>query len=139
MWCVISTSSTSPSSRPGLLAFRWSSSGVTAPTAAQATRMSTSSSAPDSARRRLSGSAALASALDRGLPVRGVVVPEGPLPADLAALCDRAAAAGAEIVRTAERRHARLAGELEVAALVGPERDADLDAVMGRGGAAWLI
>jgi tRNA G18 (ribose-2'-O)-methylase SpoU len=72
--------------------------------------------------------------------VRCVVVPEGPLPADLAALCDRAAAAGAEIVRTGERRHARLAGgELRVAALVGPPRDVDLDTVMARGGAVWLI
>ena len=34
---------------------------------------------------------------------------------------------------------ARLAGDLEVAALVGPERDADLDTVMARGGAVWLI
>jgi len=101
--------------------------------------MSTSSSAPANARLRVSGAAELARALDQGLPIRCVVVPEGPLPAELSALCDRAAATGAEIVRTGERRHARLAGELEVAALVGPERDADLDAVMSRGGAVWLI
>jgi tRNA G18 (ribose-2'-O)-methylase SpoU len=101
--------------------------------------MSTSSSAPADARRRLEGPAELARALDSGLPVRCVVVPEGPLPAELAALCDRAAAAGAEIVRTGERRRARLAGELPVAALVGPERDVDLDTVMARGGAVWLI
>ena len=107
--------------------------------------MSTSSSGPGRAgesrhpRRRLSGGAELARALDAGLPVRCVVVPEGPLPAELAALCDRAAAAGAEIVRSGDRRHARLAGNLEVAALIGPERDADLDTVMARGGAVWLI
>jgi 23S rRNA (guanosine2251-2'-O)-methyltransferase len=101
--------------------------------------MSTSSSAPASARRRVEGAAELARALDAGLPVRCVVVPEGPLPPELAALCHRAADAGAEIVRSAERRHARLAGDLPVAALIGPERDADLDAVMARGGAVWLI
>jgi 23S rRNA (guanosine2251-2'-O)-methyltransferase len=101
--------------------------------------MSTSSSAGASARLRLTGAAALARALDAGEPVRCVLVPEGPLPADLAALCERAAAVGAEIVRTADRRHARLAGEASVAALVGPDRDADLDTVMARGGAVWLI
>ena len=101
--------------------------------------MSTSSSARADARTRLSGASELERALDAGLPVRCVVVPEGPLPADLAALCDRAAAAGAEIVRTGERRHVRLAGELAVAALVGPDRDADLDTVMARGGAVWLL
>jgi len=68
--------------------------------------MSTSSSARADARTRLSGASELERALDAGLPVRCVVVPEGTLPGDLAALCDRAAAAGAEIVRTAERRHA---------------------------------
>src|SRR5213083_218616 len=130
---------TSPSSRPARPAFRSCWSSAIAPMAARATRMSTSSSAPASARRRLEGVAALERALDAGLPVRCVVVPEGPLPAELAALCDRAAAAGAEIVRGAERRHERLAGELAVAALVGPERDADLDTVMARGGAVWLI
>src|SRR5262245_37477645 len=137
--CVISTSSTRPRSGPGRTAFHSCWSSATAPTAARATRMSTSSSSPPSARRRLSGAAELARALEAGLSVRCVVVPAGPLPEELAALCARAAAAGAEIVRTAERRHARLAGELEVVALVGPERDADLDAVMARGGAVWLI
>lgn len=71
--------------------------------------------------------------------MRCVIVPEGDLPAELAALCDRASAAGAEIVRSGERRLARLAGDLPVAALVGPSRDADLDAVMARGGAVWLL
>src|SRR5215468_10381054 len=131
--------STRPSSRTASRDCPSWPSGAIAPTAARAIRMSTSSSAPDSARRRLEGRGELARALDAGLPVRCVVVPEGPLPADLAALCERAAAAGAEIVRGAQRRHARLAGELEVAALVGPERDADLDTVMARGGAVWLI
>jgi tRNA G18 (ribose-2'-O)-methylase SpoU len=101
--------------------------------------MSTSSSAPPSARRRLTGSAELARALDAGLPVRCVVVPEGPLSAELGALCERASAAGAEILRSGERRRTRLAGDAEVAALVGPELDGDLDAVMARGGAVWLI
>jgi tRNA G18 (ribose-2'-O)-methylase SpoU len=107
--------------------------------AARATRMSTSSSAPPSARQRLTGSAELVRALDAGLPVRCVVVPEGALPAELSALCERAAAAGAEILRSGERRQTRLAGDADVAALVGPERDGDLDAVMARGGAVWLI
>jgi 23S rRNA (guanosine2251-2'-O)-methyltransferase len=101
--------------------------------------MSTSSSARADARRRLEGAAALARALDAGLPVRCVVVPEGDLPGELAALCERAAAAGAEILRSGERRHARLAGERDVAALIGPARDADLDVVMARGGAVWLL
>jgi len=90
-------------------------------------------------RLRLSGPDALARALDAGLPVRCVVVPEGPLPAELAALCERAEAAGAEILRTGERRRARLAGDASVAALVGPPCDADLDSVMARGGVVWLL
>ncbi len=97
------------------------------------------SSESEPARQRLSGPAALARALDAGLPVRCVVVPEGPLPAELDALCGRAAAVGAEILRTGERRLARLAADVEIAALVGPPCDADLDAVMARGGVVWLI
>src|SRR5512145_496111 len=107
--------------------------------AARAIRMSTSSSARPSTRQRLTGSAALARALDAGEPVRCVVVPEGALSAELSALCERAAAAGAEILRSGERRQTRLAGDADVAALVGPERDGDLDSVMARGGAVWLI
>ena len=54
-------------------------------------------------RQRLEGRDALARALDAGLPVRCVVVPEGALPPELAALCERAEAAGAEIL-PGERR-----------------------------------
>jgi 23S rRNA (guanosine2251-2'-O)-methyltransferase len=94
---------------------------------------------PDPTRQRVHGLAAIARALDDALPVQCLVVPEGPLAPELEALCERAAAQGAEILRTGERRKARLAGDVDVVALVGPERDADLDSVMARGGAVWLL
>ena len=90
-------------------------------------------------RRRLVGREAVERALDAALPVQCLAVPEGPLADALEALCRRAEAAGAEIVRTGPRRQARLAGDADVIALVGPPRDADLDSVMARGGAVWLL
>jgi len=93
----------------------------------------------ESTRRRVVGAEAIARALDEGALVQCVVVPEGDLEPILAATCERAAAAGAEIIRTSARRQARLAGAADAVALVGPSRDADLDTVMARGGAAWLL
>ncbi len=93
----------------------------------------------DATRRRVVGTDAIGRALDEGAPVRCVVVPEGELEPALEALCQRAVAAGAEVFRTAARRQTRLAGEAEAVALVGPSRDADLDTVMARGGAVWLL
>jgi TrmH family RNA methyltransferase len=93
----------------------------------------------DSTRRRIVGPEAIARALDAGAAVQCLVVPEGELAAEIEALCARAAAVGAEIVRTGARRQTRLAGEADAVALVGPSRDADLDTVMARGGAAWLL
>jgi tRNA G18 (ribose-2'-O)-methylase SpoU len=94
---------------------------------------------PDAVRRRVVGPEAIARALDANDPVQCIVVPEGELAAAIEALCSRAAAVGAEIVRTGVRRQSRLAGEAEAVALVGPSRDADLDTVMARGGVAWLL
>lgn len=91
------------------------------------------------ARRRLVGCRAIEDALDAGRPVQCIALPEGPLSDAALALCRRAEALGIEVLRTGARRHARLAGSEEAVALVGPPRDDDLDAVMSRGGAVWLL
>ena len=93
----------------------------------------------DPPRRRIAGREAIERALDAGAPLRCMVVPEGPLPPELESLVARAAATGAEILRSSTRRHARLARDAEVVALLGPETEAGLDAVMARGGAVWLL
>lgn len=100
---------------------------------------STVSNPPSDTRRRLLGAEAIARALETGETVRCVVAPDGALSPEAEALCARAEAAGAEIVRARARRHVRLAGEEELLALVGPDPDADLDTVMERGGAVWLL
>ena len=100
------------------------------------------------ARRRLVGAAAIEAALAAGDPVQWLALPEGELDEKLAALEARAAAAGARVTRVAARRGRRLGSgpgagrdgtRGEPVALVGPSPRADLDAVMARGGAVWLL
>ena len=95
--------------------------------------------ASNGARQRVVGRDAVARALDDGEPLRWVVVREGALAPELEALCERAAASGAQVERAGARRHRRVCGDAELAAWVGPPPDADLDAVMARGGAVWLL
>jgi len=93
----------------------------------------------EAVRQRVIGVAAIGRALDASDPVQCLVVPEGPMAPELSRLCERAEAAGVEVVRGGERRRVRLAGGAEAVALVGPPRDVDLDTVMARGGAVWLL
>jgi tRNA G18 (ribose-2'-O)-methylase SpoU len=95
-----------------------------------------------SARTHVAGADAVEAALDAGLPVRCVVVPEADGDPRSAALASRADRAGIEVVRVAPRRFARLRGsrvQASVLALVGPDPHADLATVMARGGAVWLL
>lgn len=97
------------------------------------------SEAGTGARRRLRGADAIAAALESGLPVRWLALPEGELDPALEALAVRAEAAGVQVVRAAGRRGRRLGATTEPVALVGPPPEADLDAVMAQGGAVWLL
>jgi len=90
-------------------------------------------------RRRLRGAKAIAAALEAGEPLRWLALPEGALDPALEALAARAEAAGARVVRVAERRGRRLGADSGPVALVGPAPEADLDEVMARGGAVWLL
>ncbi|MDH5306376.1 MAG: hypothetical protein OEW02_04285 [Myxococcales bacterium] len=93
-------------------------------------------------RQRVVGAAALADALARGAPVRCVVLPRGACPAALAPLVARAEAAGIRIERVGPRKFERLRGshtDAAILALVGPDPAADLETVMRRGGAVWLL
>ena len=71
--------------------------------------------------------------------MRWLALPEGDLDPALEALCARAEARGVEVLRVAERRGRRLGASAEPVALVGPSTAADLDEVMSRGGAVWLL
>ncbi|MEM7410360.1 MAG: TrmH family RNA methyltransferase [Myxococcota bacterium] len=90
------------------------------------------------ARTRVSGAAEVGRALDEQRLVRRLVVAEDAEPA-LAELVSRAEASGVPVDRVAGNRQRRLLGDAEIAALVGPDVDAPLDAVMARGGAVWLL
>jgi tRNA G18 (ribose-2'-O)-methylase SpoU len=95
-----------------------------------------------SARTHVAGADAVEAALDAGLPVRCVVVPEAGDDPRGAALASRAGAAGIEVLRVAPRRFARMRGSRAAAtvlALVGPDPRADLATVMARGGVVWLL
>ena len=97
------------------------------------------SEAPD-VRERIEGLAAVEAALAGGAPVRCLVVADEPTPSpEIAELCERAVAQGIRVDRVAPRRARRLTGDADVAALLGPVLDADLDDVMDRGGAVWLL
>jgi tRNA G18 (ribose-2'-O)-methylase SpoU len=95
-----------------------------------------------SARRHVAGADAVEAALDAGLPVRCVVVPDAAGDPRGAAVASRADAAGIEVLRVAPRRFARLRGSrthASIVALVGPDPHAELATVMARGGVVWLI
>jgi len=93
-------------------------------------------------RGRVLGVANVKSALSGDEPVRCVVVPRSdasPAATDLAA---RAEAMGVAVELVGRRKFERLRGnhsDAEVLALVGPPAQGDLDDVMSRGGAAWLL
>jgi tRNA G18 (ribose-2'-O)-methylase SpoU len=93
-------------------------------------------------RRRLAGPVAVDEALAGGAPVRCLVVPDTGLEDRIEALVVQARAIDLPVHRVAPRRFERLRGpdaEACVLALVGPDPAADLEAVMGQGGAAWLL
>jgi len=90
-------------------------------------------------RRRVEGLGAVLRAFAAGEPVRRLIVPEGDLAPELEALCRRAEESGVPVERAAGRRRERVGGAADVVALVSPDPRADLDTVMARGGAVWLL
>ncbi|MCE9637972.1 MAG: hypothetical protein K8T90_19910 [Planctomycetes bacterium] len=97
-------------------------------------------------RRRLVGAAALAAALDGGLPVRVVFVRRDAATdggrADHADVIERARLAGARVIDAADAEIARLTGgggTTDVLALAGPDPAASLDDAMRERGPAWLL
>lgn len=92
-------------------------------------------------RRRVIGAEAVQAALAGGAAVRCVVVRDAAA-APTTDLLERAEAQGIPIHRVAPRRFERLCGSdrtAEVLALTGPDPRGDLESVMARGGAAWLL
>jgi len=90
----------------------------------------------------VAGRADVAAALDGDAPVQCVVATRGACSEETQDLLDRAEAAGIRIERVGARKFERLRGNhtrAEILALVGPAPDADLDTVMARGGAVWLL
>jgi 23S rRNA (guanosine2251-2'-O)-methyltransferase len=93
-------------------------------------------------RQRVAGRADVAAALEGDAPVQCVVVARGACSAETQRLLARAEAEGIRIERVGARKFERLRGNhtrAEILALVGPTPDTDLDTVMGRGGAVWLL
>ena len=81
-------------------------------------------------------------ALDAGEPVQCVVVPRAQVAREVLPLLARAEQAGLAIERVGARKFERLRGnhsEAPILALIGPTAHADLDEVMTRGGAVWLL
>jgi TrmH family RNA methyltransferase len=93
-------------------------------------------------RRRISGAAAVAAALERGEDVRLVVVPAERVDPEAAAVCEEARARGVAVLRVSERQFVRLAPPDEgcgVLGLAGAAPNAREDEVLAAGGAAWLL
>ena len=93
-------------------------------------------------RRQLTGPEAIAAALDRGEPVRLVLVSRAPEDPATAALLDRAKALGIAVRETSERSLWRLSQEsppAEILALIGGAPDADRTTVLASGGIVWLL
>ena len=100
-------------------------------------------------RRRIAGAEAIQEALARrrasgpAPAIRCLVVPrEGPAPASVGRLLERAAAEGIPIERVGARKFERLRGpdrDAAVLALFGPSPRAEPAEVMTRGGAVWLL
>jgi 23S rRNA (guanosine2251-2'-O)-methyltransferase len=84
----------------------------------------------------------LQAALDRGEPLRVLLVADTTASPELAALERRAVAAGAQVWRGGPgdlRRMGREQSPPEVMGLLGPSLDPDLPELCGRGGALWLL
>ena len=95
-----------------------------------------------STRRRVVGADAVADALERGEPLQFVVLPRKDPSPEALALARRAEAEGIASMPVGARKFERLRGnhsEAEILGLIGPPADADLDEVMQRGGAVWLL
>ena len=92
-------------------------------------------------RGQLAGAAAIAGALDAGVPVRLLLAREGELSAPAHAVLARCEATGIPVRRAGAREVRRLAahGEPELLALVGPSPTDSLEEVLAMGGALWLL
>ena len=91
------------------------------------------------ARWRASGAEAVARALENEAPVRRLVVDDEAASETVRALVRAAEDRGVPVDRVSGARRQRLLADVAIAALVGPEIEADLDDVMTRGGAVWLL
>jgi TrmH family RNA methyltransferase len=92
-------------------------------------------------RRQLAGDAEIAAALAAGEVLRLVLLRRG-APALAQAIAAIARARGIAVIETTAndlRRMSRTPAPCEVLALLGPDPDATLDAVMARPGCAWLL
>lgn len=113
-----------------------------ATTLADAPNDSDRRTSPTAVRQRIAGRAAVTDAIERGESMQCVVVMKDADSADVEAVLTLATSAGIRIERVGARKFERLRGnhtDATVLALVGPAADADLDTVMGRGGAVWLL
>lgn len=93
-------------------------------------------------RRQLAGPERIAAALDRGEPVRLVLVAREPRDPAVSALADRAKTLGIRVRETSERslwRLSQASPPAEILALVGGAPDADRATVLASGGIVWLL
>jgi tRNA G18 (ribose-2'-O)-methylase SpoU len=93
-------------------------------------------------RRRLAGVAAVDAALTAEAAVRCLLLRDAGVGERSQALAERAEASGIPVHRIAARRFERLCGpdrDVDVLALSGPDPGAELEAVMARPGAVWLL
>jgi tRNA G18 (ribose-2'-O)-methylase SpoU len=93
-------------------------------------------------RRQLLGAAAIESALDRGEPLRRIVVPSEANDDGVVELLRRARSAGVPVQRVAARHFRRLrrtGDPCDALGLVGPTPDAELHDVLRGEGATWQL
>jgi tRNA G18 (ribose-2'-O)-methylase SpoU len=93
-------------------------------------------------RTQLAGAAAIEAALDRGEPVRLILLRRGARGAAIEACLERADAAGVPVRRVSAREFERLrrAGPARnLLALAGPPPQAGMGEVLAGGGAVWLL
>lgn len=94
------------------------------------------------ARRRVMGVAAVQAALRAGEALQFVVLPRDGADPEALALAREALANGVEVMEVGPRKFERLRGNHSgtgILGLIGPAPIADLDQVMTRGGAVWLL
>jgi len=95
-----------------------------------------------SVRRQIVGSAAIASALERGETLHRIVLHREADDSRLLALIGRAETDGIPVQRVGPRHFRRLrqsGGDCDALALVGPAPDTSADAVLAGGGATWHL